>query len=89
MVNGSRIIRQRLFKPRDPITAASLLTLQTAYLVHSKKLTAINKELRKESMIGSARKSLNLEFESETLHLKKTKAVYTDFFIKELPIMQL
>ena len=44
MINGYRIIRQKLFKPRDITIAEELQTLQAAYLAHAKKLASIDRK---------------------------------------------
>lgn len=84
MTNGYRIIRQRLFKPRDQETAKQLLELQKQFLVHSKKVSLLNKALVKESVKGAERRSLAAELESETLLLKTAKSNYTLFYNKDL-----
>ena len=84
MVNGYRIIRQKLFKPRNIQVAENLRDLQAAYLAHAKKLSSIKKTLLNESIKGTERSLLNQEFESENLLFEKAKKSYTVFYNKDL-----
>ena len=84
MINGYRIIRQKLFKPRDITIAEELQTLQAAYFAHAKKLSSIKKALLNESIKGTERTLLNQEFESENQQFEKAKKIYTAFYNKDL-----
>ena len=55
MINGYRIIRQKLFKPRDPQIAECLWDLQATHLALAKKLSSIKKTLLNESIKGIER----------------------------------
>ena len=66
MINGYRIIRQKLFKARDPQIAECLWNLQATYLAHAKKLSFIKKTLLNESIKGNERTLLNQEFVKDT-----------------------
>ncbi len=83
MINGYKIIRLKLFKPRDPITTKRYLELQAQYLVHSKKVAAIKKSLLNKTISAVDKKSINQELEAEELLLKKTKSIYTVFYNKD------
>ena len=84
LVNGYQIIRQRLFKPRDPATTENLRVLKEAYLIHTKKLAGIRKNLLNASIKGAERILLSKESESEILLLKNAKAHYTSLYNKDL-----
>ena len=84
IINGYRIIKQKLFKQRSPEITEQLQKLQAEYLSHAKKIAALKKAIDKNTISMTDKRSLTQEVETETELLKKTKAVYTTFYKKDL-----
>jgi len=84
MINGYRIIRQKLFKPRDPQIAETLQQMQCKYMTHAKNISAIKKTLLKKLTTPAEKNILSQQAEAVRLLLEEAKKEYAAFYKKDL-----
>ncbi|MEO6488655.1 MAG: NUMOD4 motif-containing HNH endonuclease [Ferruginibacter sp.] len=83
-VNGYKIIRVKLFNPRDPLTSKLFHGMQAETEVLSKKIVALKKLLANKLLDEAERNSLNQQLDTETHQLAEHKNSYNLLYQKDL-----
>jgi len=84
MINGYRIIRVKLFRPRDAQATEQFRVLQAALTEQSKKIKGLQKKISNSAVDAAERKSYQQELEAETALLKKNKSAYTSLYNQDI-----
>lgn len=76
MINGYRIFRHRLFKPRHEETEKMIQELRDPVTAANKKILTLQKELRRKDITRDEAEAINRQLESQKSLLAEKKKIY-------------
>ncbi len=84
MINGYRIIRLKLFRPREQETAEKLRNMQAGVAIALKQVKALQKLIDQKNITPQERRSLTAQLDEKSFSYKKNKNVYDAILKKDV-----